>query len=266
MTTDHNQPEVVEMFERTLLDSARLDGVSAEATEQAWLRFSGLLASAAVVAGGAQAGAQSVVRLGVLSRLGAGKCLLLGALGGSALTFAWFGSPRPSQPIQTGSVAATPPRPTLPSAVAPQASNGNGPALIADAAPSRTAPVRARLLASPVSARPQPALAKVAQLGSLESNEAQSAPTPSTLTAEVAALDAARAAARAGAYDRALNLLSQYQANFPTGTLRADAEVATIEALYEKGDRTEASRRATRFLVQFPNDPHRSAVRRLLQP
>jgi hypothetical protein len=264
--TDHNQPETAEMFERTLLESARSDGVSAEATEQAWLRFSGLLASAVVSAGGAHAAARSAATLRVVSRLGASKYLLLGALGGSALTFAWFGSQRASQPTQTRAITSTPA--PLPSAVvASQSSSDSAPSLILEAAAPRAAPLRARLAASSASARlHEPALPKPAQPSSLEGSKSESVSTPSTLTAEVVALDTARAAARAGAYDRALKLLGKYQADFPAGALRGDAEVASIEALYEKGERTEAARRAARFLAQFPNDPHSMAVRRLLAP
>ena len=261
--TDHDQPEVADMFERTLLDSARGDSVSAEATEQAWLRFSGLLAGAAVSVGGAHAATQSAASAGLLSRLGAGKYLLLGALGGSALTFAWFGSHRVSRQLSPMRVAT--PLTTLPSAVVPsQSSNGSVPAAIPETAPAHTAPVRAPLARSSTSARlHEPALTDHPRSTEPQS---ESAIAPSTLSAEVAALDAARAASRAGAYNRALDLLGQYQADFPTGVLRADAEVASIEALYEKGDRGQASRRAAEFLVQFPNDPHSTAVRRLLTP
>ncbi len=260
--TDHDQPEVADMFERTLLDSARGDGVSAEATEQAWRRFSGLLAGAAVSAGGAHAATQSAAGAGLLSRLGAGKYLLLGALGGSALTFAWFGSQRVSQPSP---MRVATPLTTLPSAVVPsQSSNGSVPAAIPESAPAHAAPVRAPLARSSASARlHEPALTDHPRSTEPQS---ESAIAPSTLSAEVAALDAARAASRAGAYNRALDLLGQYQADFPTGVLRADAEVASIEALYEKGERGQASRRAAEFLVQFPNDPHSTAVRRLLPP
>jgi len=159
------------------------------------------------------------------------------------------------------------PRTTLPSAVVPsQSSNGSVLAPGLEAASSHTAAARARLARSSAGARlREPALANADQPRSTES-QSRSALASSTLSAEVAALDAARAASRAGAYNRALALLGQYQADFPTGVLRGDAEVASIEALYEKGDRREASRRAAEFLVQFPNDPHSGAVRRLLTP
>jgi TolA-binding protein len=264
--TDHDQPEVADMFERTLLDSARGDSVSAEATEQAWLRFSGLLAGAAVSVGGAHAATQSAASAGLLSRLGAGKYLLLGALGGSALTFAWLGSHRVSRQLSPMRVVAAP-LTTPPSAVVPsQSSNGSVLAPSLETAPAHTAAARARLARSSANARlREPPLAKADQPSSTQSPSG-SALASSTLSAEVAALDAARAASRAGAYNRALDLLGQYQANFPTGVLRGDAEVASIEALYENGDRREAARRAAEFLVQFPNDPHSTAVRRLLGP
>jgi hypothetical protein len=262
---DRDQPEVADMFERMLLDSARSDSVSPEATEQAWLRFSGLLAGAALSASGGHAAAQSVAGWGVLSRLGVGKYLLIGALGGSALTFAWFGSQRASQRARERSVVAPPT--AQPSVNASQSSRDSAPLLSPDAAPARATPSRVRLAASSANARQrEPTLPKAARPSAPENSKPESASAPSTLIAEVAALDAARAATRAGAYNRALALLGQYQADFPAGILSADAEVATIEALYEKGDRAEASRRAAQFLVQFPNDLHSRAVRRLLTP
>jgi hypothetical protein len=95
---------------------------------------------------------------------------------------------------------------------------------------------------------------------------AAAAPTPSTLAAEVAALDAARAAAAAGRPDETLRLVGQYRYDFPDGELRADAEVVAIRALAGKGERAEAARLAARFLARYPDDPHAAEIRRLAAP
>ena len=86
---------------------------------------------------------------------------------------------------------------------------------------------------------------------------------PSTLAAEVAALDAARKAAAGGDPDATLSLLDRYRYDFPDGELAADAEVVAIEAFAAKGDRAAVAQRVARFLALHPNDPHAAAVRRL---
>jgi outer membrane protein assembly factor BamD (BamD/ComL family) len=94
---------------------------------------------------------------------------------------------------------------------------------------------------------------------------ARAASFRSTLSAEVAALDAARAALAARAFDQALQLIDRYRDDFPTGELCADADVVAIEALFAKGDHPAALRQAARFLSQHPKDPHSEAVRRWTQ-
>ncbi len=87
---------------------------------------------------------------------------------------------------------------------------------------------------------------------------------PSTLSAETAALDAARKASAAGAFHRALSPLAQYQQDFPHGVLRAAAEVASIQILSASGDHAQAVRRAMQFLAEYPNDPHSATLKLLL--
>ncbi len=242
------------MFERKLLDSARSYELSPEAVERAWLRFSGSMAAGATAAGLDVASSnESSARM--RARYGAAKYLLIGALSGSALMFAWLGMRAPLSP--RGITVRPTALPT--SAPPPLSSTGRVAALDVKQVffterirpPHRGAEARTPRAQEPT--LPPPA-------AGTESS------APSTLAAEVAALDAARAAARAGAYNRALDLLGQYQRDFPAGALGADADVATIEVLYAKRDRAEATRRAEHFLAQFPNDPHSAVVKRLLTP
>jgi outer membrane protein assembly factor BamD (BamD/ComL family) len=83
------------------------------------------------------------------------------------------------------------------------------------------------------------------------------------LAAEVAALDAVRAAMTARDAHEALVLVETYHRNFPEGQLAPDAEMLAIEALETQGERAEMARRASRFLNQYPNDPHAPRVRLL---
>lgn len=88
----------------------------------------------------------------------------------------------------------------------------------------------------------------------------------STLGAEIALLDAARTAIGIGAFEEALRLVERHRREHPRGMLRRDSEVLAIEALFERGDRPQASLRARRFLDAFPDDPHAARVRDIAEP
>jgi len=244
-------------FERILLASARADEPAAderaEMTARAWSRFS---ARAALLGGATRGpegwgGGQSPA-LGSAVRSAAGsvpwRWLLVGALGGSALTGALFVLRSPTQistpvvHVEEAPPAATPVLPaSAPGAPASRASERR-----AVAAPRREVRRTAQIDRSPVEA------------------PAESAAPASTLSAEVAALDAARAAVARGGFDEALQLISRYHYDFPLGELAADAEVIAIEALDGKHDRAEMLRRAARFVEQHPDDPHAARIKRLL--
>ncbi len=69
----------------------------------------------------------------------------------------------------------------------------------------------------------------------------------SALAAEVLALDAARAAALRGESDEALRLIARYHADFPNGSLSADADAVAIETLSAAGRSSAAARLAAQF-------------------
>ena len=81
------------------------------------------------------------------------------------------------------------------------------------------------------------------------------------LRAEIALLDAARAAASAGDGARALTLLRRYDATFPAGTFRPESAALQIEALARLGqiDRARALGRA--FIAAHPDSPLVARVR-----
>ncbi|MEO8899994.1 MAG: hypothetical protein ABI627_00595 [Polyangiaceae bacterium] len=262
-------PEASDMqspFERTLLLSARADAPPPEAAQQAWLRFSGVLATTAVSSGSLHAGAVAAGSGWVhFLRASPLKHVLIGAIGGGALTFAWFQAhperarevaPPELRIVSLGQLSAPP------SSAAPLASEPlPAPPPRAAAPLHAAAPLRAASASSALHAREQ-LLTSGAPRTPTDRKALESA-GPSTLAAETAALDAARNASAGGAFHRALSLLAQYQQEFPRGVLRSDAEVATIETLNAAGQRAEAARRAMQFLVAYPNDPHSSTLKRL---
>lgn len=87
---------------------------------------------------------------------------------------------------------------------------------------------------------------------------------PSTLAAEVAILDSAQNAVTAREPARALGLLDQYARDFPDGTLRPEAEVLRIEALFSQGSISEAVTAGRNFLQAHPTSTHANRVRRHL--
>jgi len=105
--------------------------------------------------------------------------------------------------------------------------------------------------------------------GALKSQSLVGKPNPlaaatSSLSAEVAALDFARAAAQRGDSDEALRRIARYHRDFPAGVLSVDADAAAIEILSAAGRSAAAARLAEQFLANHPNDPHAANVRRSL--
>jgi outer membrane protein assembly factor BamD (BamD/ComL family) len=83
------------------------------------------------------------------------------------------------------------------------------------------------------------------------------------LTAETAAIDAARSALRQRRTADALALLDAYSRRFPQGTFEPEATALRIEALLP-GDRAEGARLAREFLTAHPTGPLADRVRDLL--
>jgi len=77
----------------------------------------------------------------------------------------------------------------------------------------------------------------------------------SRLREELSHLSKVETALRAGRPDEALSLLQEYPARFPKSQLGLEAEVLTIQAMYEGGSIAAAQTRARRFLDRHPNSP-----------
>jgi hypothetical protein len=239
-------------FERSLLDSARHD-VTPRNVQTAWADFAGAmgLATASVETGSGLFRVETTRAHATSSfDVVGGKIaawVLLGALGGSALTAAFLLERRePSVAVQANQWPVL----TTPMSIA----------VGINALPSvPDAPEPANASSVPVSTR---RIASRANADAFDPAEVPSRPPTSTLAAEVKRLDTARIACRAGAYDEALRLVESYHREFPRGVLGPDAEVVALEALVEKREANEVAQRAAAFLAQYPSDPHAAKVRR----
>jgi hypothetical protein len=78
-------------------------------------------------------------------------------------------------------------------------------------------------------------------------------------------IDRARALAEAGDALRALQVLDQYNRQFPRGVLSEEAALLRIEATAARGDRAAASSLAQRFLSDHPRSVHAAKVRSFAQ-
>ena len=81
------------------------------------------------------------------------------------------------------------------------------------------------------------------------------------LAEEVALLDRARRAIRAGDAAGALALLDGYRTSFPRGLLAPEASVLRIDALMATGQRARAQAESRSFLQKFPGSPHAVRLR-----
>jgi outer membrane protein assembly factor BamD (BamD/ComL family) len=88
--------------------------------------------------------------------------------------------------------------------------------------------------------------------------------TPSSLPAETAALDRARAALNLGQASVGLAELARYEAAFPRGMLRPESMVLKVEALVMAGDRARARELALAFIAAHPQSPHTGRLRSLV--
>jgi hypothetical protein len=233
-----------------LLDSARADEVTPQATQAAWVKFSGALALTAQQASPAGDVEPALSKLRSVKRAAAASWsrlpwLVLGAVAGSALTAAWLAPDRRPDPSIPLTVTAT----RVASVAAPVASVPVGVAPVAPPVPAGTIAAREAVL-DPLPPRHR--------------DTTRGTPPSSTLAAEVAQLDAARTALAAGAYSEAKRLLAQFHRDFPRGELATEARVIHLELLSAKGDTAALQREGGRFLDLYPRDPHAERVRQLL--
>lgn len=86
-----------------------------------------------------------------------------------------------------------------------------------------------------------------------------------TLAQEIARIDAIRRDLAADRAKSAMSAIQDYQRDFPSGVLQQEAELLSIEAHRQAGDRRRARTLATRFLANNPDSPHGARVRELLE-
>lgn len=129
-------------------------------------------------------------------------------------------------------------------------------------------PPAAKVVAPPALSEP-PRQAELPMPAASESPKpsAPPAPAPSAqgdLREEIAVLDRARAAVRAGDGKGALAALADYQRRFPRGTFAQEVTVLRIEALVQTGQTGGAQSLGKKFLAAHPESPHAERIERLL--
>jgi hypothetical protein len=241
-------------FERELLGSAAADGLPAEAVKAAWARFALALEATSTLTHVAPAGRAAAAKL----TRGARRAFVwasLGAVSGGLVTAALFGFLHDRSATRS---AQTSPRSSA-------AIVSTTPSVAPPAAASATT-TRERVAPGPETpgsdgnakygARSQPPKRPATRAAAA----VRSGRASTSLAAEIALLDEAREASRAGEFDHALALLDRYRREHPDGELRRESDVLTMEALFLGGDRDAATERARRFLEAFPDDPHVTRV------
>jgi len=144
-----------------------------------------------------------------------------------------------------------------------------------------SAPSRAHSAPTPVNtasaSAPVPALATTASPPSAPSAAVEAPPaggqapvlprsrlatSATDIQAQIALIDAARAALVGGASQRALALVSQYQSKYAAGSFRPEAAALKVEALAKLGRGAEARRLAERFTAEYGAGPLADRVSR----
>jgi TolA-binding protein len=93
---------------------------------------------------------------------------------------------------------------------------------------------------------------------------ATSTARPASLGEQVTSLDRARRALQDGDSALAERRVDEYEATFPGGSLREEAEALRIEALLGRGDVAAARRMGARFLAAYPASVHARRFRALV--
>ncbi len=158
--------------------------------------------------------------------------------------------------LQSESPAPSPPAPAR---LAPVVAASSEPAAAALQAPPESPPL---VTDTEVPADPRGASrAKAERPGPGASSS--SATTESTIDEEMRLMNAAQAALRGNDPQRALQLLREHAAAFPTGKLTSAREVTRIMALCQSGRGEQARGEAERFLTQHPGSPFADRVKKI---
>jgi hypothetical protein len=117
--------------------------------------------------------------------------------------------------------------------------------------------------AAPVETPAPVALEDLPALPNAPMGSAPSAKNQGSLADEVAQLQKAKLALKAGNPSQALSELGTYAKLFPRPMLGAEALVVRIEALHASGDTARAKSLAEGFLAKNPNSPYATRLRNL---
>jgi hypothetical protein len=128
-------------------------------------------------------------------------------------------------------------------------------------APSPAAAERSPVALPRASARPSTSASTNASASASAGAERAERPRPD----ESAAVLEARRQLRSGDPARALQVLEQSAAQFPSGSLAQERSALEIEALVRAGKHTDAKRKAAAFLTQYPESPHSARIRGLVR-
>jgi hypothetical protein len=124
--------------------------------------------------------------------------------------------------------------------------------------------VKAPLPPAPAVETPAPlSLDDLPALPSSPTGSAPSAKNQGSLADEVAQLQKAKLALKAGNPGQALSELGTYAKLFPRPMLGTEASVVRIEALHASGDAARAKSLAEGFLAKNPNSPYATRLRNL---
>jgi len=230
-------------LERALLDAGRSyrAGGSARAKTLLALGLAGVTTSTAPAA----AAAGRSLSKATLSKV-AITVLAIGAIAVPLLRSLGQHSESSPPAVSHAAIAAAPVLVPPPAAPEPEPVQASAPALAASDSP---APEAAEL-------RPSPSTRSV----SATHTEPKAASAP-PLTAELAALDAARTSLSHSDPAGALAALDGYSRSFPRGRLKLEAEVLRIGALAKSGQTDAARKRAEAFLRLHPDSVLASRVR-----
>jgi hypothetical protein len=108
--------------------------------------------------------------------------------------------------------------------------------------------------ADPTPARATPSTRRIAK-------PTESMHSSDRLAGEIALIDSARSALRAGDDERAENLSVDYETKFPRGTFSEEAEAIRITALSQNGDAAKAKLLGAGFLQAHPSSAYASRIR-----
>ena len=252
---------------RFLLEAARQDSAPRAARERALLSVSSVALSVGVASTAAAYG--SPTSLAKASGWLVAKWLLTG-LGSGVLTLAV------AQGVQQLATGRTQPAPSVlanaprrPGVAAKrrfpsQSPQADTPTPPAEAVPSLTASAPVASFAGAAASAPRVAALAAPSLAEPSVSASSSVlAEPSTLTRELALLEQARSSLAQHSAPRALQALSDYRAQFPSGSLQAEAAALRVEAVGQAGDRASAQRLAAAFLTSYPTSPLAARVRSL---